>query len=97
MTSSDMQVNSDEDFWRRVLIERRPPLTWKGICVCAIASAAGIGLGLSKPAGEWELLALGLFITGAIQTVRGLGRKIWLGLGGTDQPFKTYLERRLGD
>lgn len=92
-----MQANSDEDFWRRTLIERRPPLTWKGICACAIASAAGIGLGLTKPTGAWELLAIGLSITGAIQTLRGLGRKIWLALGGTDQPIKTYLERRLGD
>jgi hypothetical protein len=92
-----MQANSDDDFWRRTLIERRPPLTWKGICACASASAVGIGLGLSKPAGEWELLALGLSIAGGIQTLRGLGRKIWLGLGGTDQLVKTYIERRLGD
>jgi hypothetical protein len=92
-----MQESSDDDFWRRTLIERRPPLTWKGICTCAIASAAGIGLGLTKPAGEWQLLALGLCITGAIQTLRGLGRKIWLALGGTDQPIKAYLERWLGD
>jgi hypothetical protein len=67
---SDMQANFDDDFWRRTLIERRPPLTWKGICACAIASAAGIGLGLTKPTGEWELLALGLSITGGIQTLR---------------------------
>lgn len=97
MTSSDMQANSDEDFWRRTLIERRPPLTWKGICACAIASAGGIGLGLTKPAGGWELLALGLFVAGGIQTLRGLARKIWLALGGTDQPFKAYIERRLDD
>ena len=84
MTSSGMQANPDEDFWRRALIERRPPLTRKGICACAIASAGGIGLGLTEPAGGWEPLALGLCISGGIQTLRGLGRKIWLALGGTD-------------
>jgi hypothetical protein len=31
-----MEADSDEEFWRRTRIERRPPSTWKGICACSL-------------------------------------------------------------
>ena len=45
----------------------------------------------------WEAVALGLFIVGGFQVLRGVLRMVWLRLGGTDQPLRTYLRRRLGD
>jgi hypothetical protein len=82
---------------RRSLIERAPPLTWRGIGGYTLVSAVGLILGLAKVGGLWEALALGLFILGGIQTLRGILRMAWLGLGGTDRPLRTYLKRRLGE
>jgi len=42
------------------------------------------------------VVALALVVYGAFQTLRGLGRKVWLGLGGADQPLRTFIHRRLG-
>jgi hypothetical protein len=81
---------------RRVLVERAPPLTWRGIWGCAFASAAGLVLVLVKVGGDWEVLAAIVFCVGAILVLRGVLRKAWLRLGGTDRPVRTYLRRRLG-
>jgi hypothetical protein len=90
------QPEWDDDPLRRSLIERAPPLTWKGILGYALASSVGLILGIVKMGGLWEGVAFGLFILGAIQVLRGTLRLAWLRLGGTDRPLRTYLRRRLG-
>jgi hypothetical protein len=87
----------DDDPLRRSLIERAPPLTWKGILGYALMLSAGLILVLAKVGGLWEIVALGLFILGGIQVLRGLVRMAWLQLGGTDRPLRAYLRRRLQD
>jgi hypothetical protein len=88
----------DDDRLRRWLIERAPPLTWRGIWLCALASAIGLVLGFAEHGGGlWEALALALFIVGGMQALRGAARMAWLRLGGTDRPLRTYLRRRLGE
>jgi len=87
----------DDDLLRRVLVERRPPLTWKGIAGCAFASAVGLLMGFAHEGWLWEAVALGLFIVGGFQVLRGVLQMVWLRLGGTDQPLRTYLRRRLGN
>jgi hypothetical protein len=88
----------DDDPLRRSLIERAPPLTWRGICLCAFASAIGLVLGIAEHGGGiWEILALALFIVGGIQALRGALRMASLRLGGTDRPLRTYFRRRLGE
>jgi hypothetical protein len=64
----------DDDLLRRVLVERRPPLTWRGIAGCAVASAAGLLLGLAREGWLWEAAALGLFIVDGLQVLRGVLR-----------------------
>jgi hypothetical protein len=86
----------DDDPLRRSLIERAPPLTWKGIGFCALVMAIGFTLGLAKFGGLWNYLALGLFVFGGIQVLRGVLRMGWLGLGGTDRPLRAYFRKRLG-
>lgn|GEM_PF-4577313 len=86
----------DGDLAQRVLVERRPPLSWKGIAACASVSALALVVVALDVGGFWELLAAGVFVVGALQTARGMLRKAWLGLGGSDRPVSTYLKRRLG-
>jgi hypothetical protein len=57
----------------------------------------GLLLGLAHEGWLWEAVALGLFIVGGLQVLRGVLRMAWLRLGGTDEPFMTYLRRRLGN
>ena len=59
------------------------------------ASAVGLILILANVSGIWELVAALVVVLGVIQILRGLVRKAWLCLGGTDRPLKTFLERRL--
>lgn len=87
----------DDDLLRRALIERAPPLTWRGIGAYAVVSAVGLILGLVSLDGPWGLIALGLFIVGVLQALRGVLRMAWLGLGGTDRPLRAYLKRRLDE
>jgi hypothetical protein len=86
----------DEDPLRRSLIERAPPLTWKGILLCAFVAATGLALGLAKTGWFWDDLAIGLVVIGGIQSLRGIIRIGWLRLGGTDRPLKTYIRKRFG-
>jgi hypothetical protein len=95
--SVEQQSAWDDDPLRRSLIERAPPLTWTGILGYALLSSAGLILGLSKAGGLWEIVALGLFVLGAIQVLRGLVRMAWLRLGGTDRPLREYVRNRLQD
>jgi hypothetical protein len=88
------RLDSDDDLLRRVLIERRGPITWKGIWACALASAAGLVLVLVKVGGFWEGFAAILFVMGAFLAIKGLLRMTWLRLGGTDEPLRTYLRKR---
>lgn len=77
------------------MIERAPPLTWKGIAADAVLAAIAFGLVFIVLAEPWRLVCFGLFLLGIFQTLRGLARKAWLALGGTDRPIKTFIERRL--
>jgi hypothetical protein len=86
----------DDDPLRRSLIERAPPLTWKGIGLCALVTTIGLILGLARFGGLWDYLALGLFFIGGIQVLRGVLRMGWLRLGGTDRPLRAYFRKRFG-
>jgi membrane-associated phospholipid phosphatase len=88
--------SDDDDLLRRLLIERRYPLTWKGISSCALASIVGLALVLAKIGGLSEVLAAFLFVAGALLALKGVLRMTWLRLGGTDEPLMTYFRRRLG-
>lgn len=85
-----------DDLLQRSLIERAPPLTWRGIAGWALASVAGVILALAKVGGLGELIAVAMFIVGGMQVARGVIRMGWLKLGGIDQPVRTYLRRRSG-
>jgi hypothetical protein len=85
----------DDDPLRRWFIERAPPLTWRSIAGWALAAVGGVTLGLSRPGGAWEVLALVLAVVGALEVLRGVLRMVLLGLGGSDQPLRTYLRKRL--
>jgi hypothetical protein len=85
----------DDDPWRRALIERPPPLTWRGIVLSALVVAAGVVLGLAEVAGFWDGLALLLVIVGGIQLLRGLIRMAWLRMGGTDRPLRNFVRARV--
>jgi hypothetical protein len=87
----------DDDLLRRWLVERAPPLTWRGIAGWALALLAGLVLGLAKLGTPGELLGLGLGLSGGVQVLRGMFRMAWLALGGTDQPVRTYVRKRLED
>ncbi len=89
-------MDRNEDRCQRILIERPPPSSWRAICAWALATAAGIALGLTNPTGLLEVLALALFILGGPQVLRGLVHMAWLGLGGADQPVRTFLTRWFG-
>jgi hypothetical protein len=88
------QSAPNDDPLRRMLVERRPPLTWRGIAGWLALSAIGLLLGLTKVSGLPEYIGLGLFLLGGFQVLRGMLRKAWLRVGGTDQPIKTYFEKR---
>jgi hypothetical protein len=90
------QPNPDSDLLRRMFVERRPPLTWTGICIDALVSLIGLVLVLVEVGGLWEVLAVLMLATGVFQVLRGILRKVWLRMGGTDQPVWAYLRRRLG-
>jgi hypothetical protein len=87
----------DDDLVRRWLIERAPPLTWRSIAGWALATIVGVVLGLAKLGGAGEGVALALAVVGGVEVLRGLLRMAWLRLGGTDQPLRTYLRKRLGN
>ena len=89
--------SDDDDLLRRLLIERRYPLTWKGILGCALASIVGLVLVLAGVGGFWEVLAAFLFVAGALLVLKGVLRMTWLRLGGTDRPLRTYIRRRFGE
>lgn len=84
----------DDDPLRRSLIERAPPLTWRGIFGCAVVTCLGLILALATRGHTLTIVGLGLSFVGIIQVLRGLIRMAWLRLGGTDRPLNTYLERR---
>jgi hypothetical protein len=84
-----------DDWFRRYWVERAPPLTWRGISVWAVALAAGLAMLLAKPTADlWGIVGTALIAYGSIQILRGVGRKAWLALGGTDQPVRSYFRRR---
>jgi hypothetical protein len=85
-----------EDFWRRTLIERAPPLSWWAISLWALATAIAAASLLAGLRGPWEGVAGIVALVGLIQIARGAVRKAWLGLGGTDRPITTAIRRRLG-
>jgi hypothetical protein len=89
--------DSEDDLLRRMFVERRPPLTWKGILLDALMSAGGLILVIVKVGGFWEVFAVLVFALCGLQALRGVLRKAWLRLGGTDQPVRTYLRRRFGE
>lgn len=91
------QPNSEDDLLRRLLIERRYPLTWKGISSCGLVAVVGLALVLAKVGGFWEVLSAFLFVMGTLLALKGLLRKAWLRLGGKDEPLMTQLRKRLGD
>jgi len=87
---------SDSDPLRRVLIERLPPLTWRGIGGYAAAGGAGLVFLLVVRTGGFLTLAAALvLVVSSVQVLRGLTRLLWLRMGGTDQPLRSYLRRRL--
>lgn len=88
--------SDDDDLLRRLLIERRYPLTWKGILGCALTSIVGLVLVLAKVGGFWEILGAFLFVVGVLLALKGVLRMTWLRLGGTDDSLMAYLRRRLG-
>ncbi len=90
------QPEPEDDLLRRVLIERRAPQTWKGIVGCVLVSALALVLVIVNLGGFAELVAAGVFAIGTFQALSGMLRKAWLALGGTDQPLRSYLKRRLG-
>jgi len=80
-----------------LLIERAPPLTWRGIASWTLVALAVLACVLAKPGGFWELVAAGVLVVAGWQAVRGVLRMVWLHLGGTDQPLRTYIRRHLGE
>ncbi len=86
-----------DDWFRRYWIERAPPLTWGGIAVWMGALVIGVAMLLARPSADvWGVIGLVLVALGGVQVLRGLARKAWLGLGGTDQPVRSYFRRRVG-
>lgn len=78
-----------------MFVERRPPLTWTGICIDALVSVTGLVLLFTQQGGLTEVLAVLMLALGAFQVLRGVLRKLWLRMGGTDQPLWTYFRRRV--
>ena len=88
------EEHGSDDLLRRMFVERRPPLTWVGICLDTVAFAVGLGLLLIPVGWPWDVFAVLLFAVCGFQALRGVLRKAWLRLGGTDQPIWTYLRKR---
>jgi hypothetical protein len=86
-----------DDLLQRSLVERAPPLTWVGVLGWGLVAVVGAVLGLAGPGKALEAVAVALAVVGGLQVLRGLIRKLWLVLGGTDQPLRSYLHRRFGD
>lgn len=86
-----------DNWFRRSWVERAPPLTYRGIVfwalVCAVGTGVAFAAGHGRVAGAGGLCAL----AGCAMVVRGLFRKAWLAIGGTDQPIRTLIRRRLDD
>jgi hypothetical protein len=57
---------------------------------------AGLALVLVQVGGVWEVAAALVLALGVLNALRGVFRKAWLHLGGSDQPVRTYLRSRGG-
>ncbi len=90
------QCDQDDDLLRRLIIERRYPLTWGGIACCALASIAGLVALVVGVGGDWEVVAAFAFVMGLYLALKGLLRRAWLRFLGTEEPVADFFRRRLG-